>query len=208
MCQFDQKVGKAAWPIQDFSFAADGKSLLATHVLAHKKNPGKQPGPYVFQFTGQVWDVATGKPMRELGDAIQGEISTLQGLLTGLAEIKGGKSVVLWADRIIQVCDQTTGKKSREFKAPWEADGSITRVAVSATSPMAATVSKTGELSVWDLAAGKRLWHVNSDCYQIDHLIFSPGGTEVVITGRTSDQKLGTLLLYDLSAVIPGGKSY
>jgi WD40 repeat protein len=207
--QFDQTTGKAAWSIKDIRLAADGKTLLTTNATYRKTTPGKQPGPYAFQFVAQTWDVATGKLVRELGETIQGEVDVPHGLVSGLTDIKRGKGVVVCADRVIQVCDAETGKKTREFKAPWDpkADG-IGLVAISGTAPIAATATRKGDLALWDLAAGKRLWSADADTWQIDHMIFNPEGNKLVITGRTSDQKLATLLIYDLTAAIPRGTSY
>jgi WD40 repeat protein len=200
--------------LRAFAKDADGPTVALAFgarglITAHAQSTditgagGGKNRTFKWDITYFARDATSGKKLFQVGDMMTETRKSLEGRPQfGLFPSADGKTVVLAGDRgMVQWCDATTGKKTREVPCPWKsaADDPVRKVAVSANGQVAAVATGRGVVSVWDLAAGKELGRLDT-AHSIDHLTLPPDGRTVAITYQIGGQVGAVLLVYEVGA--------
>ncbi|HEY7428307.1 MAG TPA: sigma-70 family RNA polymerase sigma factor [Gemmataceae bacterium] len=160
-------------PDRGMAFLPDGRMLAATDFL--------KPGEASQKIRGiRVWDVATGKEVRQLSDPAKKR----EDLLSASAFSRDGKllATTVTLKRDISVWDVASGQEIRQLTRDEGAanEGSIRTLAFSDDGKMlAAATSRT--VSVWDAATGKPLRQMKATGHAFGAVLaFSPDGKTLV----------------------------
>jgi WD40 repeat protein len=140
-----------------------------------------------------LWDLTTGKVVRRL----QGhKPSNVWDGIHQVAFCKGGKRLISsGADGTVRLWEVDTGKEVRQFQGH---KGVVTALALSEDGrTLAAAPALTDarpEVLVWDVATGKKLWHLPHP-HQVCAVAFSRDGTTLA-TGSGEVRKPGEIRLF------------
>ena len=124
---------------------------------------------------GKLWDLATGKLLREL----KGHTGGVQ----GVAFTPDGKQVLTGSlDMTLRLWDVATGKEVRKFSGH---QGGILPVAISPDGKLAASEAQDAVVRVWDLATGKEVRTLAGHTSQgTTNVAFSPDSKVLATVGN------------------------
>jgi WD40 repeat protein len=188
--------------INTLALVDDGKTVLTGQSQATDvSGPGAgKMRTFQYQITYWAREAASGKKIRQIGESVTETRKGFGGLPAhDLFVDADGKTVVLAGERSIQVCDRTTGKKTRDVPVTWKlpADDPIRHLTLSADGQVVALVSAKGAIVVWDLTAGKELSRIETG-QSIDHVALSPDGKRLAVSHQTPGRVGAVLLIYGL----------
>jgi WD40 repeat protein len=170
------------------AFSPDSK-LLATGVRHH--GPGG-----VWQAFVWLWDVATGKRLRqlEIKGGYAADVTDLgfspDGRILATSVYGGPHAVQLW--------DVANGSKIREFHKTEAGQDTLTTLAFSPNGRTLATGAYDGSVRLWEVATGKERRRFVGHRAFVSGLAFSPDG-RVLASGSWDT----TVLLWDLTGRRP-----
>lgn len=158
------------WGINNLLLTPDGKTLVSNEAAG----------------TVSVWDLATGKMLRQFPGALFSE--------RHIALSSDGKLVAICHREAIHMCDLASGKEIRRL-----AHANATGVAFSPNGKILAAAGNANDIHVWNLSTGKKIaklpWE-RGNFYSAIRLAYTPDG-KTLIAGQRFDSKIG---LWDVAS--------
>jgi len=146
--------------------------------------------------TTRVWDVATGRMMKQLGQPYTLPNEPLPAppvAVTSIAFSPNGHQVLTARafDPVVHLWDVTTGKQVQEFRGHvLSVAGFINAVAFSPDGSTALTGASDKTARLWDVATGRQIRSFSSDADNIDAVGFSPDGERILTGGSDGITRL------------------
>lgn len=178
---FDVKVGKSVrvlktgeGKVNAVHFSPDGKLLVTASGITGLRG------------VATLWEVATGKMVREIGgDAHRDILFDAEFSPDGKLLATGGY------DRIIRLWEVATGKYLRNFPSH---NGAIYDLAFSPDGTTLASASGDSTGKVWDVASGERLDTLNQPQGEQFRIAFSPDGKFIIGGGADNRVRMWRFL--------------
>ncbi|HEY2584850.1 MAG TPA: c-type cytochrome domain-containing protein [Tepidisphaeraceae bacterium] len=184
----DQKVcgmtlGADRWSLERTIGAADGPSPLEDRVTAVAFSPDGRllaTGAGEPSRSGQIklWDVATGRPAREIKDAHSDAVLSLAFSPDGALLASGA------ADRFAKVFDAATGQLVHSFEGHSD---HVTGVSWKPDRRTLATCGADGQVKFWDVVSGERKANVGGFVKEVDAIAYL-GLTDQVVAAAGDGQ--------------------
>jgi RNA polymerase sigma factor (sigma-70 family) len=121
------------------------------------------------QRTGQLWDVASGRMLREL--------KSIQSTVYALAFAPDGKTLATTnSDEAIHLWDPTSGEEIRRIDCK---QGAVNTIAFAPDGKLLASGGCDGTICLWDAATGKDTCRITTLKKMIASIVFSPDGKQL-----------------------------